>query len=278
MAGAIMLDLVNRRSLTGKVALVTGASNGIGAAITRTLAAAGADIAASGYDRAGLRETAAAVAELGRRCLAIQADMRSKRDPAALAREALSYFGTIDVLINNTGVAPMESLGDLTLDAWEETMAVNLRAPMILAKAVAPRMVAQGRGKIINVASQVSHASIEGQAAYGVSNGGLAMLTRVMAAEWSRFNVRVHAVTPTIFSTAMSEHARRGAVGSAPIYGEAPVRSLGMPAKIADLVLFLASPRADFITGGVIAVHGNDTPSQPRASAQAGCPRQRKLA
>ena len=172
-----------RFAVQGKRALVTGGSKGIGAEAAIVLAQAGADVAIVGRDEAGLAETAAQVVAAGRRCIPIVADMGSVAGPQAAADAALAAFGGIDILVNNAGIARIAPLLELSADAWDETMAVNMRAPFLLARALAPAMIAQRRGKIINVSSQAGAVALDGHGAYCTSKGGLNLLTKVMALE-----------------------------------------------------------------------------------------------
>ena len=201
-----MSGYVERFSLTDRVALVTGASKGIGFALCPVLAEAGADIVAVARDVAGLAEVMAVVEAKGRRCLAVEADLASVDAPAAAARAALDAFGAVHVLVNNAGIARNAPLVEATLADWELTMAVNLRAPFLLAQALAPQMIARGAGKIINVSSQTSSiVALDDHGAYAASKGGLNALTKVMCCEWARHNIQCNAVNPTVILTPMGE-------------------------------------------------------------------------
>jgi NAD(P)-dependent dehydrogenase (short-subunit alcohol dehydrogenase family) len=251
-----MPDYAARFSLQGRRALVTGASRGIGAEIAAVLADAGADVAIVGRDETGLEATKRTVADKGRRCVVIEADLRTAEGPRAAGRKALESFGTVDVLVNNAGVFPRATLLEATLEDWEETQAVNLRAPFLLAQVIAPAMIAQRRGKVINISSLAAQVGCEGHAAYSASKGGLNMLTRVMAAEWGPFNIQTNAVAPTVVLTDMGKQAWGDEAKAAPVKARIPLRRFGEPLEIADLVLFLASPASDFICGEVILIDG----------------------
>src|SRR5262245_8608082 len=189
-----MLDRASRFSLQGKRALVTGASRGIGAEIATVFADAGADVAIVDRDAEGLKTTSQAIANKGRRCVEIQADLRTVDGSRTAGTGAIEFLGTVDILVNNAGVFHRESLLETTVEHWEETQAVNLRAPFLLAQIVAPGMMAQRRGKIINISSLAAKVGCEGHAAYSSSKGGLNMLTRVMAAEWGPVHVQKYGV------------------------------------------------------------------------------------
>lgn len=200
-----MADWQKRFSLEGKRALVTGATKGIGFETCRVLADAGADIAAVGRDKAGLANVAAAIASAGRRCVIIAADMATVDGPVRAAQEALAAFGTIDILVNNAGIALIDPLLDARVADWDMTMAVNLRAPFLLAREIVPGMIAQKRGKIVNVSSQAGVVGLEAHGAYCASKGGLNMLTKVMTVEWARHNIQINSVCPTVILTPMGE-------------------------------------------------------------------------
>lgn len=254
-----MSNYLERFALPGRRAVVTGGSKGIGADVARVLAEAGADVAIVGRDRAGLAETAAAVRAQGRACYEIVADLASAQETENAADEALAHFGTVDILVNNAGIARIEPLLELTLEQWEETQDVNLRAPFQLARRVVPGMIAQRSGKIINVSSQAGVVAIEEHGAYAASKGGLNMLTKVMAAEWSRHNIQVNAVCPTVILTPMGTQVWGDPAKSEPMLAKIPLRRFGVPQEVADLVLFLASPASDLITGEAILIDGGYT-------------------
>lgn len=254
-----MSAYIDRFSVHGKRALVTGGSKGIGAAVAQVLAEAGAHVAIVGRDQAGLEATATLVEAAGQECCKIVADLRSPDAIDQAAAQALAAFGVIDILVNNAGVARIAPLLDLTLDEWDETLAVNLRAPFLFAQALAPAMIAQRSGKIINISSQAGVIALEGHGAYCASKGGLNMLTKVMAAEWGRYNIQVNAVAPTVILTPMGTEVWGDPARSAPMLAKIPLGRFGQPVEVADLVLFLASPASDLITGETILIDGGYT-------------------
>ncbi|MCS6826215.1 MAG: SDR family oxidoreductase [Caldilinea sp.] len=254
-----MTNPLERFAVTGRRALVTGGSKGIGAEAAVVLAQAGADVAIVGRDREGLQATAAQIEAAGRRCVVIEADMRTTEGPLHAAQAALEAFGTVDILVNNAGIARIAPILESPLADWEETIAVNLRAPYLLAQALAPKMIEQRCGKIINVSSQAGVVAIEGHASYAASKGGLNMLTKVMALEWGPYNVQVNAVAPTVILTPMGTQVWGDPVKAEPMLAKIPLRRFGQPVEVADLILFLASPASDLITGETILIDGGYT-------------------
>lgn len=249
-----------RFSVADKRALVTGGSKGIGAEVAAVLAEAGAHVAISGRDRAGLAETAALVNAKGSGdCFVIEADLATVEGAQHCAKAALDHFDTVDILVNNAGIARIDNIIDASLADWEETIAVNLRSPFLLAQALAPQMMAQRRGKMINISSQAGVIALDGHAAYAASKGGLNMLTKVMAAEWGAYNIQVNAVAPTVILTPMGTQVWGDPQKSEPMLAKIPLRRFGQPVEVADLVLFLASPASDLITGEVMLIDGGYT-------------------
>ncbi len=254
-----MQNPLDRFRIDGKRALVTGGSKGIGAETAVVLAQAGADVAIAGRDQAGLQETAALVRQTGRRCVTIEADMATLDGPGQAAAAALDAFGAVDILVNNAGIARLDPLQTLSPAAWDETMAVNLRAPYLLAQALIGKMMEQHAGKIINVSSQAGVVALEGHGAYCASKGGLNMLTKVMAMEWGAHNIQANAVCPTVILTPMGTKVWGDPRKAEPMLAKIPLRRFGQPVEVADLILFLASPASDLITGEAILIDGGYT-------------------
>jgi NAD(P)-dependent dehydrogenase (short-subunit alcohol dehydrogenase family) len=254
-----MAEFVKRFSLDGKKALVTGASKGIGSEICRVLADAGADIVAVARDPKGLGEVKDMVRSIGRRCLIVEADLATVEGPQGAARTALQAWGVVDILVNNAGITTVESILEAQVESWDRIMAVNLRAPFLLAQALAPGMIEQRAGKIVNVSSQTSTVALDGHAAYMASKNGLNALTKTMTAEWAKFNIQSNAVCPTVIMTPMGEMVWGDPRVGDPMRAKIPLGRFGKPVEIADLVLFLASPASDLITGQTIFADGGYT-------------------
>lgn len=246
----------DRFGLKGRTALVTGASKGIGAVICEVFADAGANIVAVARDADGLEATAAAVRAQGRDCLCLTADLATTEGPRRAAAEALAARGTIDILVNCAGVAVVAPALDLDVADWDRAMAVNLRAPFLLAQALAPAMIAQRWGKIINVSSQAGVIALEDHAAYSSAKGGLNALTKSLMSEWARHNVQVNAICPTVVMTPMGREVWGPEEKGGPMRAATPLGRFGEPVEIADLALYLASPAAELVNGALVMIEG----------------------
>ncbi len=245
---------VERFSVAGKRAAVTGAAGGIGSQICGVLAEAGADIVGIDRDVDVQTDVAALVRGHGRSFHAVACDLSDAADTARAAADCLEHFGTVDILVNNAGVAVIEPLGEISVETWDRTMAINLRAPFQLAQAFAPGMAAQKSGKIVNVSSQASIIAIEGHCSYSASKGGLNMLTKVMMSELARHNIQVNAVCPTIILTPLGEKIWGDPAKGKPMLDRTPLGRFGKPVEVADLVLFLSSSASDLINGDCILI------------------------
>ena len=249
----------DRFSLTGRKALVTGASKGIGAEIAAVFAEAGADIVALGCDEADLAATAEAVRAHGRRCLTLVAEMESPTEPVLACERALKDWGTIDILVNSAGMANVAPAVDFSTQDWDRMMAVNLRAPFLTARTLAPAMIAQRRGKVINISSQTGVIALDDHAAYAASKGGLNALTKSLCAEWARHNVQVNAICPTVVMTPMGRQVWGRPEKGDPFRDATPARRFAEPVEIADAALYLASEASAMVNGALLMVEGGFT-------------------
>jgi len=252
-------SITTRFSLEGKKAVLTGASKGIGAAIAQVLAEAGADLVLSGRDEADLATTAASVRAMGRTAHVVPADLMKAEGARALGRRAVEIFGTVDILVNCAGIALVAPFEELTQQMWDDTMAVNLTAPFALTQEIVPGMIAQGHGKIINIASQTGVIAADDHAAYAASKGGLVSLTKVLAGELGRHNIQVNAVCPTVILTPMGHEVWGPPEKGDPMKAKIPLGRFGEPVEVADLVLYLAAPASDFMTGATLMFDGGYT-------------------
>lgn len=249
----------DRFSLAGRKALVTGASKGIGAEICAVFADAGADIVALGRDEAGLAATAGKVRAHGRRCLTLTAEMASPTEPVAACERALAEWGTIDILVNSAGIANVGPALEFATEDWDRMMAVNLRAPFLTARSLAPAMIAQGWGKIIMISSQTGVIALDDHAAYATSKGGLNALTKSLCAEWARHNVQVNAICPTVVMTPMGREVWGRPEKGDPFRNATPARRFAEPVEVADAALYLASDASAMVNGALLMVEGGFT-------------------
>ncbi|UIN22431.1 GolD/DthD family dehydrogenase [Herbaspirillum frisingense] len=242
---------------SGQVAVVTGAAAGIGLATCQLLARCGAQLVL--LDRSPAVPELAAQLEGGHpRHLGCVLDVC---DEAAIGRAVASIeerYGRIDMLVNNAGVALLQEAGTATSADWDRTMAINLKAPFLLAQAVLPVMRRQQYGRIINLASQASVVALERHVAYCASKAGLVALSRVLALEWASHGITVNAISPTVVETELGKQAWAGAVGVA-MRARIPVGRFAQPDEVAHLVAYLASRQAAMITGENILIDGGYT-------------------
>lgn len=241
----------NRFSIAGNTALVTGASSGIGAEIVRVFTQAGATVIATGQSEDRL---AALSQETG--CKTIPADIASEAGCTALTDAALKITPKIDILVNSAGVALVGPVLDYSAADWDRTMAINLRAPFLLAKDLAPGMIAAKAGKIINISSQTGVIALADHAAYAASKGGLNALTKSLMTELAPHNIQVNAICPTVVMTEMGKEIWSPPEKSGPMIAATPLGRFGEPVEIADMALYLASPASDLVNGALMMIEG----------------------
>ncbi len=244
------------RPLAGRVALVTGASSGIGRAIAHAYARAGAAVVASARRADVLEGVVHAIRGEGGRAHAIAADLASREDARRLAREAAAPFGPPLLLVNAAGVnirKPMLELGDEDIDV---TLEVNLVAPMVLAQALAPAMIAARHGRIVNITSQQAMRAFGHSGVYGASKGGLASLTRSMAEAWSAEGVTANAIGPGLVATPMTAAVMADPARAAAMAARSMLGRNSVPGDLCGMAVFLAGDAASYITGQQIFVDG----------------------
>lgn len=240
-------------SLDGRTALVTGASRGIGAATARALDRAGARVALSGRHEDTLRSVAETMENDP---VVVAGDLRGPSGPADIAEAALGQLGTVDVLVNNAALAARLPTVDTDGGLIDDLLAVNVRAPLLLIAALVPSMTANGRGSIVNLSSVSGLVGTPRRAGYAASKAGLDGVTRSLAIELGPVGIRVNSVAPGVVDTALWEKNKAVPGVVETIEGQTPLRRWATPQDIADVIVFLASDAARFVTGETIAVDG----------------------
>jgi NAD(P)-dependent dehydrogenase (short-subunit alcohol dehydrogenase family) len=251
-----MLDLFD---LTGKVALVTGASKGLGKALAVGLAKAGADLALCARNLDELQQTKNEIEQLGVRAEIFQMDVLNKESIQKAVLSALGTFKQIDILVNNAGVNVRKPVLEIQEAEWDQVLNTNLKGYFLVAQAVVPNMIERQKGKVINMASILGAVGLENQSPYASSKGGVIQLTKVMALEWARHNITVNAIGPTYFETPLVAALRNDPERFRFINERTPMGRWGQPEELEGTVIFLASKASDFITGQTIFVDGGWT-------------------
>jgi len=245
--------------LDGQVALVTGASSGIGQQMASALAKAGAKVVLVGRDHGRLSKAAASVRNNGGQASAVAMDLGDRDIIPSLYEQASGAFGAPTILVNAAGVNHRESWEDVSMETWNQTIHLNLTVPFFLAKACVPGMTKQGYGRIINIASLQSYRAFANSMPYGASKGGIVQLTRAMAEAWSKDGITTNAIAPGFFPTGLT----------APVFNDpeksahnANMTAIGRNGSLDDLdgiTVFLSSPASAYITGQTIPVDGGYT-------------------
>jgi NAD(P)-dependent dehydrogenase (short-subunit alcohol dehydrogenase family) len=244
-----------RFSLTGRRALVTGASSGIGRHVALTLAAAGADVALAARRRDRLQDVQKEIEALGRRALSVELDVTDRAGVERGFETAEAELGPIDVLINNAGTADTAPFLDMTEEAWSSVVETNLTGVWRVAQVAARRMAGRKNGSIINISSALGIAVQKNQANYAAAKAGVIQLTRVMALELSRYGIRVNAIAPGYFQTEINSEFFESPQGQAYVDKLFP-RRLGNLDELDGPILLLASDAGSFMTGSVLSVEG----------------------
>jgi NAD(P)-dependent dehydrogenase (short-subunit alcohol dehydrogenase family) len=249
-----------RFDLTGDVALVTGAARGLGRAISLALAHAGADVALGLRDMTTGSELAKEIEATGRRALPLQMDMTKLDEVSRAVDDTIAHFGRLDILVNNAGLGPENAAENVRVEDFDLTLAVNLKGTFFASQAAGRVMIRQQRGCIVNMSSQAGFVAIPTESVYCMTKAAIAHLTKCLAVEWGKYNIRVNAVAPTFIRTPGTEPALADpAFRTDVIERIAGLHRIGEPMEVAGAVVFLASPAASLITGHTILIDGGWT-------------------
>jgi 2-deoxy-D-gluconate 3-dehydrogenase len=250
--------LQEKFGLTGKVALVTGSSQGLGKAMAIALARAGADVIINGRDVAKLAPVVAEITalNLGVRAHAIAADLGQRADVERLIAQAIAWQGRLDILVNNAGIIKRAPAADHSDADWDAVINVNLNGVFTACRAAGKHMIARGSGKIINIASLLTFFGGITVPGYAASKGAVGQLTKALSNEWASKGVNVNAIAPGYMRTDNTAALQADAVRSKEILSRIPAARWGEPSDMEGAIVFLASPASDYLSGHVMTVDG----------------------
>jgi NAD(P)-dependent dehydrogenase (short-subunit alcohol dehydrogenase family) len=254
--------------LTGNVAIVTGASRGLGQYFGRALARAGADLVVTSRTRDSLAPFVAEIEGLGRRAVPLELDVRDLDSIRKMADDAEAACGRIDILVNNAGCNVRKPAVDVTWDDWNLVLDTNLRGTFFVAQAVAKKMIPRGAGRIINIGSVTCVAGYAGLGPYCASRGGTKQLTMSLADDWGPMGITVNCLAPGWFKTAQNQVLYEDDEWVEYLRDRIPLKRPGQPSDLDGAVVFLASPASEYITGQTLLVDGGISTGATRATAR----------
>jgi NAD(P)-dependent dehydrogenase (short-subunit alcohol dehydrogenase family) len=244
------------KKLEGRIALVTGASRGLGKAMSIALSEAGATLALVSRDVAKMEETAAEIRQRGGHADVFRADVADEKSVLALEQEVASRLGKVQILINNAGVNVRKSITDFTLDEWNFVLGTNLTSVFLMCRSFVPHMKGTGYGRILNMTSIMSHISLPGRAAYSSSKAGLIGMTKAIALELAQEGITVNGISPGPFATEMNAVLMQNPEVNQQFLSKIPVGQWGKVEDIGKLAVYLCGDEASFITGTDILIDG----------------------
>jgi NAD(P)-dependent dehydrogenase (short-subunit alcohol dehydrogenase family) len=253
--------------LSGRIALVTGASRGLGQYFARALARAGADIAMTSRNKSSLSSFAEEIQALGRRSFAVSLDVRDYASIQCAVAATCEQFGEIDILVNNAGCNIRKAALDVTWEDWNTVLDTNLRGSFFVAQAVACRMIERGYGRIINIGSVTSVFGYAGLAAYGASRGGIRQLTMSLADDWGRYGITVNCLAPGWFRTEQNKLLYENVKWVEYLKDRIPMKRPGLPNDLDGAIVFLGSESSRYITGQTLLVDGGISTGATKATA-----------
>jgi len=259
---AKMKDLFD---LSGKVAIVTGASRGLGQYFATALAKAGADLVITSRKFSALNEFKREIESLGRKALPVQLDVLSQSDIENMVRLAVKEYGKIDILVNNAGMNIRKPSAEVTQQDWDTVLDTNLKGSFFCAQAAAKEMIKRKYGRIINIGSCTCVFGMEGIAAYSASRGAILSMTRTLAAEWGKYGITVNVLAPGWFKTAQNAMLYENKDWVNYITSRIPLNRVGQPHDLDGAVVFLASDASEYITGQMLLIDGGFTTGATKA-------------
>nr|WP_208406264.1 glucose 1-dehydrogenase [Amycolatopsis granulosa] len=245
--------------MQGKVAIVTGAGRGLGRAMAQALAEAGAAVTVAARTRSELDRFADEVKASGGSALACPTDITDESAVEQMVTATVETFGRVDILVNNSGIVATSALVDQPAAEWDRVIATNLRGTFLATRAVGRHLIAQGSGKVVNIASNFALQGIARHAAYSASKGAIIAFTRSMAVEWAPHGIQVNAIAPGYFATALNADVHGNPDMLARVVRAIPARRMGDPDELKPWLLLLAGPASDFMTGEVVVIDGGQS-------------------